>query len=118
MTNDEKEELVFGVPWLLMVMASETYAFAPHRQMCWFCATNKQGNLRRMGGERPCDIYPNGVELPTNHAVLLQTFLYSLAEVEYCRFFPCSPIRILVKRPMGVGTGWGRTDDACCKSSQ
>lgn len=44
-------------------------------------------NRRHQEEERPCGIYPYGVELPANHPVLLETFLYNLAEVEHCWFF-------------------------------
>lgn len=44
-------------------------------------------NRRHQKEERPCGIYPYGVELPANHPVLLETFLHGLAEVEHCWFF-------------------------------
>lgn len=77
-------------------------------------------NRRHQEEERPCGIYPYGVELPANHPILLETFLYNLAEVEYCWFFPMGANQKLIEagQLMYVDTREGVTNSAYCRFSQ
>lgn len=63
--------------------------------------------------EKPCGIYPYGVELPANHPVLLETFFDGLAEVEHCWFFNGGQSEIYRSGPIDVCKYTGRGNKQC-----